>query len=218
MARVGILGGGPAGLGIAYDLSARGHEVTLFEAADELGGLARSFQLGDIRIERYYHFICADDTEYFKYLKRLGIESTLRWATTRMGFHYDKKLYPFSSPFDLLKCAALTPVGRLRYAALAARCSLTTNWQALDDIPAKEWLIRHLGLEAYRVTLELLLEVKFHEFHDKIRPPGSGIEFTASRARAEDRLRRSGWDISREAPTCWSTRSSPLRERQGRSS
>jgi protoporphyrinogen oxidase len=168
MASVGILGGGPAGLGLAYNLSQLGHAVTLFEAADALGGLARSFQLGDATIERYYHFICADDTEYFSYLRRLGIESSLRWSNTRMGFHYDNKLYPFSSPLDLLRCGALTPIGRLRYAALAARCSLTSNWRALDQVPARDWLIDALGLEAYRVTWQPLLEVKFHEFHDKI--------------------------------------------------
>jgi protoporphyrinogen oxidase len=145
-----------------------GHAVTLFEAADELGGLARSFQLGDVRIERYYHFICADDTEYFSYLRRLGIESALRWANTRMGFFYDNKMYPFSSPLDLLTCGALTPFSRIRYAALAARCALISDWRRLDDVSAKEWLIDLLGLEGYRVTWSPLLEVKFHEHHDKI--------------------------------------------------
>lgn len=168
MSRVGIIGGGPAGLGIAYNLSQLGHQVTLFEAAGELGGLARSFQLGDVRIERYYHFICADDAEYVSYLRRLGIESTLQWANTQMGFFYDDKMYPFSSPLDLLQCKALSPLGRLRYGALAARCALISDWRRLDDVSAKDWLIDLLGLEVYRITWRPLLEVKFHEFHDKI--------------------------------------------------
>jgi protoporphyrinogen oxidase len=155
-------------LGLAYDLSQRGHKVTLFEAADELGGLARSFQLGDARIERYYHFICGDDTEYFEYLRRLGIESSLRWSNTKMGFFYDRKLWPFSSPFDLMRCDALSLEGRIRYAALAARCSLTSSWQRLDRVPARDWLIDLLGHDTYRATWQPLLEVKFHEFHDKI--------------------------------------------------
>ena len=37
--RVGIIGGGPAGLSAARELRRMGHEVTIFEAKDELGGL-----------------------------------------------------------------------------------------------------------------------------------------------------------------------------------
>jgi dihydropyrimidine dehydrogenase (NAD+) subunit PreT len=37
--RVAIVGGGPAGLSAARDLRRLGHEVTIFEAKDELGGL-----------------------------------------------------------------------------------------------------------------------------------------------------------------------------------
>ncbi len=39
--RVAIIGGGPAGLSCAYFLRKQGHEVTIFEAADKLGGLLR---------------------------------------------------------------------------------------------------------------------------------------------------------------------------------
>ncbi len=36
---VGIIGGGPAGLSAAYELRLRGHPVTVYEAADRLGGM-----------------------------------------------------------------------------------------------------------------------------------------------------------------------------------
>ncbi|GAA3522999.1 NADPH-dependent 2,4-dienoyl-CoA reductase [Nocardioides daeguensis] len=39
--RVAIVGGGPAGLATAVSAAERGHDVTLFEAADELGGQFR---------------------------------------------------------------------------------------------------------------------------------------------------------------------------------
>src|SRR5271167_4311796 len=109
MARVGIIGGGPAGLGLAYTLSKAGHQVAVFEAAPDLGGLARSFRLDDVQIERYYHFICSTDYTYFEYLKDLGIESKLRWENTRMGFFHNGTLYPFNGAADLLRCGALSP-------------------------------------------------------------------------------------------------------------
>jgi protoporphyrinogen oxidase len=166
--KIGIIGGGPAGLGLAYSLVERGHSVTLLEGDSKLGGLARSFLLGGSRIERYYHFLCGDDSAYLDFAGRLGIGSQIRWTATRTGFFHDGVLYPFASALDLLRCRALGPVGRLRYGALAALCAARTEWRDLDDIPAKEWLIRHLGEETYRVMWHPLLEVKFHEHHDKI--------------------------------------------------
>jgi formate dehydrogenase major subunit len=39
--RVAIIGGGPAGLSCAYYLRTKGHEATIFEAKDKLGGMTR---------------------------------------------------------------------------------------------------------------------------------------------------------------------------------
>lgn len=39
LASVGIIGGGPAGLAAAYELRLAGHAVTIYEAADRLGGM-----------------------------------------------------------------------------------------------------------------------------------------------------------------------------------
>jgi protoporphyrinogen oxidase len=165
---IGIVGGGPAGLALADDLSRAGSGVTLFEAAPELGGLARSFALGDLRIERYYHFLCSGDTGYFRKLGELGLTDTLRWRPTKMGFFYRGRLYPFSSAGDLLRFDGIPPLGRLRYGFLALRCSLSERWQALDAIPGEGWLKRFLGDEAYMATWYPLLRVKFDRFHDRI--------------------------------------------------
>jgi protoporphyrinogen oxidase len=165
---IGIIGGGPAGLALADDLSRSGCDVTLFEAAPELGGLARSFELGDARIERYYHMICGVDTGYFRKLEELGIAGTLRWRPTKMGFFYHGRLYPFSSALDLLRFDGIPLLGRLRYGWLILRCTLTKDWQELDAIPAERWLKNAVGEETYKATWYPLLRVKFHDFHDQI--------------------------------------------------
>jgi glutamate synthase (NADPH/NADH) small chain len=38
---VGVVGGGPAGLQVAYDLARKGHDVTVYEALAEMGGMLR---------------------------------------------------------------------------------------------------------------------------------------------------------------------------------
>ncbi len=165
---VGIVGGGPAGLALADDLSRAGYGVTLFEAAPELGGLARSFRLGDLSIERYYHFLCAGDSGYFRKLGELGLAGSLRWRPTRMGFFYRGRLYPFSSGADLLRFDGIPLAGRLRYGFLALRCALGSRWRPLDAVPGERWLRRFLGEEAYLATWHPLLKVKFDRYHDRI--------------------------------------------------
>jgi len=165
---IGIIGGGPAGLALADDMSRAGWSVTLFEAAPELGGLARSFAFGDIRIERYYHFLCGSDTGYFRKLAELDLGHALRWRATKMGFFYRGRMYPFSSVADLLRFDGISLLGRLRYGLLALRCSLIEQWHRLDAVPAEAWLIRALGHDAYKATWYPLLRVKFDRFHDQI--------------------------------------------------
>src|SRR5262245_23018906 len=137
---IGVIGGGPAGLALADDLSRAGFEVTLFEAARDLGGLARSFVFGELRIERCCHFLCTTDTGYFRKLGELDLDDTLRWQPTRMGFFYRGRLYPFSSALDLLGFDGISLAGRLRYGLLALRCALIERWQPLDDVAAESWL------------------------------------------------------------------------------
>ena len=58
------------GLAAAYQLLKLGHEVELFEADRQLGGMSASFMFDGIKIERYYHFICKADQPLFDMLLR----------------------------------------------------------------------------------------------------------------------------------------------------
>ena len=49
--KVAIVGSGPAGLAAAHDLALMGHEVTVFEAADEAGGMMR-YGIPEYRLPR----------------------------------------------------------------------------------------------------------------------------------------------------------------------
>lgn len=168
MARIGIIGGGPAGLAAAHELSSAGHRVSLFEAAPELGGLARSFLLGDARVERYYHFLCADDTGYFRLLEEIGAAERLRWRPTRMGFFHRGRLHPWASIGDLLAFDGMSLPARLRYGAGLFYCSRLTSWRRLDSIAAEPWLRRLLGDEAFDITWAPLLDLKFDDHASRI--------------------------------------------------
>ena len=53
--KIAILGGGIAGLTVAYRLIKKGFTVKIFEAQDNLGGLARTAMIQGEALEIYYH-------------------------------------------------------------------------------------------------------------------------------------------------------------------
>ena len=55
---IAIIGGGPMGLAVAYELTLLGHKPLLLEADNRLGGMAACFDFAGLRLERYYHFHC----------------------------------------------------------------------------------------------------------------------------------------------------------------
>jgi len=163
-----IIGGGLSGLSAAYDLGKRGYHVVLLEQHDNLGGLASSFEFDGQTIERFYHFICRADYEYFEMLEELGISEALRWKTGVTKYFYDGALYNFSTPFDLIAFDAIPFWGRIRFGLNIIKDRYHKQWQTIDGISAKDWLIGKIGEKAYNVIWDPLLKVKFGEYYDQI--------------------------------------------------
>ncbi|MBI4200719.1 MAG: FAD-dependent oxidoreductase, partial [Chloroflexi bacterium] len=92
--RAGIVGGGVGGLGAAYELAKLGHQVTLYERAPFLGGLASTFEVGGGRLERFYHHLFLSDRTIIGLLHELGLGDRLIWKDSRVGFFYQGKAYP----------------------------------------------------------------------------------------------------------------------------
>ena len=163
-----IIGGGLAGLAAAYDLVKKGFAITLLESAAELGGLASSFEMQGVPLERFYHFVCRADTELVQLVAELGIQAQLHWRQTRTSFFYSGRLYSFGTPFDLLRFSPVPVTQRLRFGLNVLQSRYLRDWRKLDDVAAKDWLIASIGKEAYTVIWDPLLRVKFGEFHDQI--------------------------------------------------
>ncbi len=162
--KVAVLGAGPMGLGVAYQLARDGHHPVIFEADDRIGGMTASFDFSGLSIERYYHFHCISDHAFIKVLQELGLEDKLHWVPTKMGYWYLNILQPWGNPIALLKFRGLGLIAKFRYGIHAFLATKRDNWRPLDKVDAVSWIKRWVGAEAYEVLWRRLFEYKFYEY------------------------------------------------------
>jgi protoporphyrinogen oxidase len=165
--RAVVIGGGPAGLKAAHHLVKAGVDVTLLETSPVLGGLASSFDVQGVRIERYYHFVCKGDDHLVDTLAELGLQDRLRWRDSRMAYFVDGGLYPFLTPLELLRFSPLSLADRVR-AGAAVKLAQRMKEEDLAEQKAIPWLKRMFGESAYRVIWEPLMRFKFAEHAPEI--------------------------------------------------
>jgi protoporphyrinogen oxidase len=166
--RAAVLGAGPMGLAAAYEMLKKGWGVDIYERDERIGGMSASTTLGGLKIERYYHFICAPDRTLFEYLRELGIEDRLRWVETRMGFYFRGKLYDWGNPVALLKFPGLDLVTKLRYGIHVFLTKGVSDWSKLDKVACTPWLKKWVGERGYDVLWRSLFDLKFFEYKDSL--------------------------------------------------
>lgn len=166
--RIAVLGAGPMGLAVAYELARQGHRPVVFEADDRVGGMAAHFDFSGLSIERYYHFHCMSDEGLFKILEELGLSEKLKWVETKMGYWYQGEAQPWGAPMALLRFKGLGLWAKFRYGLHAFLATKKNDWSDLDRIDAATWLRKGVGEEAYEVLWRRLFEYKFYDFSDNL--------------------------------------------------
>ncbi len=161
--RWGIVGGGILGMTLALRLAQQGRDVTLFEAADQLGGLASAWNLGDVVWDRHYHVTLLSDTSLRSLLTELGLEKEMRWVETRTGFYTDGKLYSMSNTVEFLRFPPLNLLNKLRLGATIFYASRVKNWKRLEHITVADWLSRWSGRNTFEKIWLPLLRAKLGE-------------------------------------------------------
>ena len=166
--RVGIIGGGVAGLAAAYDLTAQGHYAEVFEAAPFLGGQASTFPVGGGQLERGYHHLFVSDTAITELIQELGLGHKLAWLESKVGLYHDGRIWDFSTPLDLLRFKPLPLLQRLRVGLWTLRLQRTADYSKFENVTARDWLSQHMGRKAYEVLFEPLLRGKFGDHYDQV--------------------------------------------------
>ena len=166
--RVGIIGGGMAGLAAAYELTKQGHFAEVFEVAPFLGGQASTFEVHGGQLERGYHHLFISDTSITELIHELGLGDKLEWLQSSVGFYHGGKVWDFASPKDLLLFKPLPLLDRIRVGLWTFILQKTKSYQRFESVTAAAWLTSHMGKKGYEVIWEPLLRGKFGDFHDKI--------------------------------------------------
>lgn len=166
--RIAVLGAGPMGLAVAYQLARDGHQPVVFEADDRVGGMTAAFDFSGLSIERYYHFHCISDHAFLTVLEELGLADRMCWVETKMGYWYQNRLQPWGNPVALLKFRGLSLVAKFRYGLHAFLCTKRNDWRPLDNVEAKGWIRRWVGAEAWEVLWRRLFDYKFYDYTDNL--------------------------------------------------
>ncbi len=157
--RICIIGGGLTGLVAAHALTGD-HEIHVFEKMPYLGGCLSSYNLNGYWLERYYHHCFSSDTNLFALLRTLGLLDSLEWRTGTTGYYSGGTIYPLNTPFEILRYPELSLIdkAKLGYLTMTAK---NADLSALDDVPAEQYIIDHLGQNVYSSFFEPLLKSKF---------------------------------------------------------
>lgn len=166
--RVGVVGGGLAGLVAAWDLARAGHRVSLYEKYPSVGGLAGAFSLRGTHLERFYHHIFATDVDLLELVEQLDLKSALVWHPENNANWREGVSTPISPAWRLLLWRQLGWLSRLRLGFWSKWASLQKDWRPYDDVTAKDWILRHMGEEVWRVMWEPLFAAKFGAYADQV--------------------------------------------------
>ena len=159
--RVLVLGGGMAGMAAADALAeAGGSEVTLIEAAPELGGLAGSFVREGRSFPLGYHHILHRDRTLLFYFHLLGLSNQIRWRRIRMFFRVGGRNYNLASPGDFSRFPMAT-ADKFRFARMMLRAFARREWSSWVDRSAAQLIDRWAGPGVRTTLFEPLTEIKF---------------------------------------------------------
>jgi protoporphyrinogen oxidase len=186
--RIGIIGGGLTGLVAAHTL-VRDNEVDLYEKLPYLGGCLSSYNMENYWIERYYHHCFSGDITLFSLIRELNLTGKLEWMTGTTGYYARNTIFPLNTPAQILKYPELSIMDKARLAWLTLTAK-KADLDTLDQIPADQYIIEHLGGNLYTSFFEPLLKSKFGDRRKEVSAAWlmSRIAIRSNRGVAGERL------------------------------
>jgi protoporphyrinogen oxidase len=166
--RIGIIGGGYAGLTAAYELQKKGYAVTVLEKYGDWGGQAATLPLLGTRVEFFYHHLFGSDTHILGLMEELGIGDRLRWIESKVGWFHDGRIYNLVTPLDLMRFSPVNLFNRFRLGLMYLLLPRVNDYRRFESITARDWILRYMGRQVYERFWGPLLRGKFGAMADQV--------------------------------------------------
>jgi protoporphyrinogen oxidase len=169
--KIAIIGAGYAGMSAAYDLRNAGHEVTIYESAKYVGGLASGFKEPhwEWSVEKFYHHWFQSDNHMLGLIKELGLDDKVIFPRPLTVMLYKDKFYPFDSILNALRFPGLGfGLNKIRFGFVGLFLRFTNNWRALEKVTADERMMKWAGKQVYEQMWKPLLIGKFGPFYKDV--------------------------------------------------
>ena len=169
--KIAIIGAGFGGMAAAYDLRRAGHDVTILESADYVGGLASGFKEPhwDWSVEKFYHHWFQSDRWMLGLIRELGWQDKVHFPRPYTVLLHNGKWYPFDS---IPRALAFPGLGfgmdKVRFGFVGLFLRLTNNWRALERHTADGWMTRWAGRRVYEKMWKPLLVGKFGPYYQDV--------------------------------------------------
>ncbi|WP_323675439.1 NAD(P)/FAD-dependent oxidoreductase [Halorubellus sp. PRR65] len=167
---VGIVGGGIAGLAAAHRLQARGHDVRVYEASDDLGGLAAVHETSGDPIEKFYHHLSKSEETIVELADDLGVGDRVEWIYGNDGYYVDGVVHPLNTIWEIAAYPHMSLYDKFRLGMLTMEIDVRggvpsfdtyDDLEAYEDVPIKQFLLEHTTRGVYENFFEPLLNAKF---------------------------------------------------------
>ncbi len=166
---IGIIGAGATGLAAAWDFAKAGHQASIYEASDRVGGLAAGFkdEAWDWTLEKFYHHWFASDNEILALADEMAVRERIIFPRPKTSYWLNgKPVRSEMSPSALLLPLSLPAT--LRMALVGLFVKQTPRWQPFEKVAADQWMRRWMGREAYEKFFLPLLIGKFADEYDQV--------------------------------------------------
>lgn len=169
MAHIGIVGAGAAGLSAAWELTQHGHQVTIFEAEGQVGGLAAGFkdENWEWTLEKFYHHWFQSDKDLLQLADELGVRDKILFPRPKTSLWSQGDFIQIDGAISALTTDFLTWPEKIRFGLVMLYLRLGNQWRWMEKYTAETWLLRYFGRSLYEKMWRPLLIGKFGEFYNE---------------------------------------------------